>query len=183
LRPFIAWAIPPPPLTTARPLPPLPAPLQYTLGNRAKNVTGGGQDDVKTRMVMYKFHEDQTRQWLTGTLLPRLGTTGEALLGAFAECWRAHRLFVEWTRKMFVYLDSDAKREGSLLRHDSLTSVGLRLFKVACGVVTGLCMVSQLVAAVGAVMCAAPAPLMPTPCVACRAPFFRRSCLTRRRAP
>ena len=117
---------------------------------------------------MYKFHEDQTRQWLTGTLLPRLGTTGEALLGAFAECWRAHRLFVEWTRKMFVYLDSDAKREGSLLRHDSLTSVGLRLFKVACGVVTGLCMVSQVVAAVGAVMCAAPPPHAHTlRCVPC----------------
>jgi hypothetical protein len=103
---------------------------QYTLGNRAKNMSGGGQDDIKNRRVMYKFHEDQTKAWLSGTLLPRLGTSGEPLLVAFSECWRAHRLFVEWMRKMFVYLDSDARREGALMPHDSLTAVGLELFKV-----------------------------------------------------
>jgi hypothetical protein len=119
-----------PPLNTAHAATMLSCAPQYTLGNRAKNMSGGGQDDIKNRRVMYKFHEDQTKAWLSGTLLPRLGTSGEPLLVAFSECWRAHRLFVEWMRKMFVYLDSDARREGALMPHDSLTAVGLELFKV-----------------------------------------------------
>jgi hypothetical protein len=32
--------------------------------------------------------------------------------------------------QMFAYLDTDAKREGTLYPHDSLTLMGLKLFKV-----------------------------------------------------
>ena len=78
---------------------------------------------------LYLHHEQCIERYLEGTVLPALNRlSGTQLLKEFKRRWENHKIFTEWMRKLFRYLDG---RGGYIknFQKPTLTSKGIALFK------------------------------------------------------
>lgn len=95
----------------------------HTAGQKCAQV-----DDDKGRQL-YQYHRETCEEYLAHSVLPALNAlSGPALLKEFKRRWENHKIFTEWMRRIFRYLDS-----GKSYVHNagasSLTSSSISLFK------------------------------------------------------
>ena len=95
----------------------------HTAGTRCS------QADEKNGEELYKAHGKYIEDYLRGTVLPALNKlSGPALLREFKRRWENHKIFTEWMRKLFMYLDRRGSYVGNF-QQSTLTSKGIALFK------------------------------------------------------
>lgn len=90
----------------------------------------GPQDaEEANTKLLYAKHGEETERFLTDKVLPDLDRhSGEFLLTAFCKHWDQQKIFTEWMRRMFQYLDRRGPFNASA-DMPSTTSSGLRKFK------------------------------------------------------
>lgn len=95
----------------------------YTVGMRC------AAREEEAAADLFRFHSDQVSNYLQTSVLPALNAQhGEQLLVEFRTRWDNHKIFTEWMRKMFMYLDrADNFARGE--RKLTTTSQSLQLFK------------------------------------------------------
>ena len=95
----------------------------HTAGQKCAQI-----DETKGRQL-YEYHRETCEAYLSRTVLPALNAlSGPALLKEFKRRWENHKIFTEWMRRIFRYLDS-----GKSYVHNhgasTLTSSAISLFK------------------------------------------------------
>ncbi len=87
------------------------------------------QQDESNGRRLYDYHKDTCSTYLSQTVLPALNAlSGPSLLREFKRRWENHKIFTEWMRRIFRYLDTG---KSYIANHSAttLTSSSISLFK------------------------------------------------------
>ncbi|CAE7233640.1 CUL1, partial [Symbiodinium sp. KB8] len=77
-----------------------------------------------------QHHQDKIQEYLRTTVVPALDAKhGDGLLEEFRRRWEDHKIYSEWMRKLFLYLDKHADDCSGAESRETTTSVALRYFK------------------------------------------------------